>query len=274
MEVLTRFSGLDINYKVVILIIFSVGIFGVITNSENISKYDFVEDYAFLEIVLNTIKIETGDTFVLEHLFSISLELSIVVLAAYLVKRYNKSEIFGKSYIFLGLGFFSVALGKILHLAGVNIEGMPAIDSIFFFGLYIFLFCYLYINIKSFNKGFRSKNVLVISSTAIGLTLFFYAVTSGDALTPFLLHYCGLAVIGSATLASMSLFGFYVLRKQAIGRSWKILSIGLVILAINDIWFHYWDTTSVLADSDPVNFARYASYMIIIYALYIHKKVF
>lgn len=272
MEILTRFSGLEINYKVIIMIIFSVGFFGLITHANEISKYDFDENYEFVEIVVNTIKIDSDEIFVFESIFSISLELGIVVLATYLVKRYNRSEIFGKSYIFLGLGFFSVAIGDILYLVGV--DTYPRIDSIFFFGLYIFLFCYLYINIKSFNNGFSHKNILVISSIAVGLTSFFYAVTSADAISPFLLHYCGIAVIGSATVASMSLFGFYILRKQAIGRSWKILSIGLVILTINDIWFHYWDTTSVLADNDPVNFARYASYMIIIYALYVHKKVF
>ena len=103
---------------------------------------------------------------------------------------------------------------------------------------------------------------------------FFYAVTVWDPRSLFLLHYCGLAVIGSATVASMSLFGFHTLKKQAIGRSWKILSLGLIMLTFNDIWFHFWDTTKILDPNDPVNFARYASYMIIIYALYLHKKVF
>jgi hypothetical protein len=247
MQVVSPFNGLNVDYRIIALIV------GII-----VSFQIFIDttDYN-VAIITNT--------------FALALTLLVVSGGITLSYRYKGSRVFGRSFIFLTLGFASVAIGKLLVLSGVNTY--PPIDTVFFFGLYVFLSIHMYINICEFGRGFGFKNFLILSPIVLGLISVFYVITYMNyGHSDFNLHYCGASVIGTSILAALALRGFHAVKKIPLGRSWRLLTVGVVILTLNDIWFHYEDTLGIYNDTHYVNLLFYASYMIIAYALYIHKK--
>ena len=247
MEVVSQFAGLGISYRVIGMIVGTVIAFHVGVN--------------VLDVNAN----------IARDLFSLFSALCVVTMGTILVLRYKTSTVFGRSVVFLTLGFVSVAIGEILVIAGV--KTYPSIDSMLFFGLYVFLSLYLYINISAFSNGFGFKNLLIISPIVLGLISLFYVTTYLQyGHSDFNLHYCGASVVGTSILAALALRGFHAVKKIPLGRSWRLLALGIVILTLNDIWFHYLDTLGAYSAIHEVNMLFYGSYMLIAYALYMHRK--
>jgi len=95
-------------------------------------------------------------------LFAASLVSSISVTTAgfIIAKRYWGTQVFGKSYLFLSIGFFSYFVAEVIYYTFdlyLGIDPYPSVADIFFFAFYPFTMIHILINIKFFNPGFSLK---------------------------------------------------------------------------------------------------------------------
>jgi len=202
----------------------------------------------------------------------------ITGIAALLVSRkYKGSRIFGRSYFFLALAFFSVALGETIYNVEVfvyDLDPFPSIADIFFFLLYPFSLAHLVINIRFFKIKNNLKNI----SWVIALTLSFilsYSFLAFDALEEFNFDFFyGLIFIsGASVIASFGFYAAIAVRKIPLGRAWILLVSGILLGTIGDIWYQYLEILGGYDTSHVVNLFWYASYLVIIYSLYKHYKI-
>ena len=260
-EVYSIFNGLDVNYKIILgifaaAILFQAGLEFVLDDSDVSSD------------------ISSGALFLLE--------LSITLFAFYMAYRYNFSSIFGRSFLFFGMGFLALVTGDILAEFDVIpdfVQVMPGAfipaQSLSYFVLYGGLGAFLFINIHDLNAGFGKKNILLMMPIVVVLVGVFYGITYADYGTfDHVLHYCGISVLGTSIVAAMSAVGVNILFKKTLGRAWLILMYGLLTFAVGDVVFHYYDTMSLYHDSHFTNVFMYSAYMLIIYAMYKNTKVF
>ncbi|MDH5665976.1 MAG: hypothetical protein OEY10_06745, partial [Nitrosopumilus sp.] len=166
-EVYSIFNGLDVNYKVILgifagAILFQVGVLEFALNSSDVSS-DISSNVLFL------------------------LELGITVFAFYMAYRYNFSAIFGRSYLFFGIGFLALVAGDILSAFDVIpefVQVMPGAfipaQSLSYFVLYGGLAAFLFINIHDLNAGFGKRNVLLMMPIIAVLLGLFYWITYAD----------------------------------------------------------------------------------------------
>ncbi len=63
-----------------------------------------------------------------------------------------------------------------------------------------------------------------------------------------------------------------VFRESALKEVWLLLASGILLWAIADTIFTYLETTEEFTHDHPVNTLWFASFMLIIYALYKHHK--
>ena len=260
-EVYSIFNGLDVNYKVILGIFAGAILFqaGLEHLSDNSDPASYISSNALF-----------------------LLELGITVFAFYMAYRYNFSAIFGRSFLFFGIGFLALVAGEILsefNAIPEFVEIMPGAfiqtQSLSYFVLYGSLSTFLFINIYDLNAGFGMKNILLMMPIIAVLVGSFYGITYADYGTfDHILHYCGISVFGTSVVAAMSVVGVRILFKKTLGRAWRILMYGLLTFAVGDVVFHYYDTMSLYYESHFVNVFMYSAYMLIIYAMYKNVKVF
>ena len=202
----------------------------------------------------------------------------ITGIAALLVSRkYKGSRVFGKSYLFLSIAFFSVAVGETIYNVEVfvfDLDPFPSIADLFFFMLYPFSLAHLVINIRFFKVKNNLKNI----SWVVALTLFLvliYSYLAFDALGEFSFDFFyGLVFIsGASVITSFGFYGAIAVRKIPLGRSWILLVSGILLGTIGDIWYQYLEILGGYDTDHVVNLFWYASYLVIIYSLYKHYKI-
>ena len=91
------------------------------------------------------------DSDLIVSIFSFVNPLIVAIIGFYVAYRYGRSQVFGKSYIALSLGFLSIFLAEVTYMVYdiiYNIEPYPSIADVFFFLLYPCLLIYLFLNIK------------------------------------------------------------------------------------------------------------------------------
>jgi hypothetical protein len=228
------------------------------------------------QFYLNSIEDEQQIEF---SIIAVSLSCQIITgVAALLVsKKYGGSRVFGRSYLFLAIAFFSVAVGEIIYNVEVfvfDLDPFPSIADIFFFLLYPFTLAHLIINIRFFKIKNNLKNI----SWVIALTLFLilvYGFMAFDVVEEFNFDFFyGLIFISGASLITS--FGFYgaiAVRKIPLGRAWILLVSGILLGTIGDIWYQYLEILGGYDTDHVVNLFWYASYLVIIYSLYKHYKI-
>ena len=198
-------------------------------------------------------------------------------IAGFIVaKRYFGTQVFGKSYLFLSLGFLSVFLGEVAYLVYdliLNIEPYPSIADVFFFAYSPFLILHLIINIKFFQPSTSIiTKIWVISIPAVIIAI--YALISFSELgeTNFDFYYGSIFVAATSITLSLTILGAKIFRQGLLGISWLILLFGVLSLTFADDWYYYLEFLGNYDLSHPVNILWYAGYWIVVYALIKHKQ--
>ncbi len=245
-----------INYRILLLILIGAVIFQVILNS-------------FLE-----------DNDVENSIIAVSLvsQLATAIAALVVSKRYWGTHVFGKSYLALSLAFFCVFLGEALYNVYAfvfEIDPYPSIADVFFFLLYPFTCIHLILNIRFFQpKVGKFDKLWVIALTAtIVLFYSYYSFLETNQIN-FDFYYGIIFVAGAAVITSLAILGTKILWNVPLGRSWFLLMIGIMIGTIGDVWYHHLEISESYDTSHIVNLFWYASYWVIVYALYKHGKIF
>ena len=253
-----------INFKVIILIgALSVAIFFYTQYLQNTDIFDPI-DGVFMGLIL-----ACGMT-------------SILV-----AKKYRGSAMFTRAYLFLGVGFFAWFVGDVIYYyygLVLDIYPYPSPGDFFFVVNYGFAIGHLYLNTKYFrkewSKGLKAIIVIIPILAVLSFSIFAYATweeyVDGDEYTQddltFDLAYGNIFVVGVSLLFAFAVVGIIVFRESALKEVWLLLASGILLWAIADTIFTYLETTEEFTHDHPVNTVWFASFMLIIYALYKHHK--
>lgn len=244
----------NINYRVIIGIIFAVIVFHIYVN-----YFSNPED---------------SDSII--SIFSFMNPLAVSIASFIVAIKYIDAGIYKKANISLGFAYLMIFLGELTYLIYdlfSDVDPYPSIADIFFFLQYPLTLAYVILNIRFFASFSNKYKALVILLPTI-----IFATYSINALNEYgevgFDFYYGLIFVSSAgTLLAFSILGATIFRDGLLGKAWMVLVIGILALTIGDIWYYYLELIGEYDLSSPVNLFWYGGYWIIIYALYKHKKI-
>ena len=252
-DVNSAFNNTKIDYKILLLILSSVILFQI-----------------YLEYFISEFILHTFVVFLL-----IPAAFSAACMSLIVAKKYHSSK-FALSFYSLPIGFFCAGIGEILYYYFdlVNIDPFPSIADVFFFLLYPFIMIHLVININFYQEKSTLRSKIVMTSFAI-LIISIYAYFAFDTFESFNIDffYGLIFVAGAASITSVGLYGAIVVRNIPLGRAWFLLVLGIVIGTIADVWYYALELMEDYTLDHIVSLFWYASYLIIIYALYKHYKI-
>lgn len=244
-----------INYKFLILIVASAIIF------------QYALSFVFTE--------EDSDLII--SIVSLINPLVVAIIGFFLAYRYKGSLVFGKSYLFLGLGFFSLFVAEVVYSVYdliLEIEPYPSIADIFFFAYIPLLIVHLVLNIRFFQPSIKNINKIWVTTIPIVITTAYVALSlfeTGEANFDF--YYGSIFVAATSIALSLTILGTRIFKEGALGKSWLILLLGVLVLTLADDWYYYLEIVGDYGLTHPVNTLWYAGYWIIAYALLKHKKI-
>ena len=202
------------------------------------------------------------------------------IMSLFVSKRYFGSEVFGKAYFFLGIGFLSWLVAEVIwhyHILVLNIDAYPAWWDPFFLAFYVLSIFHLVLNTRYFRRKWNSK----IKAWLIGVPII---IVSGYIFTAysewgeydellFDLFYGALFIGLSSIVFTFAIFGAMIFRESALGNAWLLLAVGLVILGIADFGYYHLEISESFTLGHPLNSVWILAFMIIFYGLYKHLKV-
>jgi hypothetical protein len=273
-EVVPEKLGSPINFKIVIIIA------GVVIGFHFLVNYlAELDEYAL-----------TSDAFI--YAFSMFIPLIVSAFAFLTSRRYSGALVYSKAYVMLGIAFvlmFFAELTYFVYEQILDLDPYPSIADVFFFVFYPMIIAYLIINLKFFAPKLSKSGLALIIGMPIIVTLtYVYFITApyatDAALSDFGIFeiiedfgsfdfYYGIIFIAAASVTlGLAIHTAKIFRGGLIGTAWLILVVGIILNLIGDTWYYYSEVTTGYSLSDPVNLCWYSSYLLILYALYKHKK--
>jgi len=249
-------------------------------------KVDSPINYKFLILIVSSAIIfqytlsfvfTTEDSDLIISIVSLINPLVVAITGFFLAYRYKGSLVFGKSYLFLGLGFFSLFVGEVVYSIYdlvLEIEPYPSIADVFFFAYIPLLIAHLVLNIRFFQPSIKNINKILVIAIPIIITtayVIFSLLETGEANFDF---YYGSIFVGATSIAlALTILGTRIFKEGALGKSWLILLLGVLVLTFADDWYYYLEIVEGYDLTHPVNTLWYAGYWIVAYALLKHKKI-
>ncbi len=119
------------------------------------------------------------------------------------------------------------------------------------------------------------KNLAIILPIAMGAvyTIVAYGAWGDYEEVSFGLIYGNIFAVGASVELGLAILGAVVFRHSILKEVWLLLVIGILVWCIGDIWYAYTEVFEAFSNTHPTNTLWMVSFMIIIYALYKHKKV-
>ncbi|MCE9652814.1 MAG: histidine kinase [Nitrosarchaeum sp.] len=198
------------------------------------------------------------------------------VVSFLIAKRYGNSMVFGKAYLILGAGLFMMFLGESSWYYIQNVLGeepFPSVADVFFFAFYPLSIVHIILNIRFFGVKFNAKTKLwLVSLPTVIIVLYTILTLQQNNELNFDFFYGLLFVVFSSSLMSLSLLGALSFRGGMLSIAWSLLMLGIMLTTIGDVWYFYLQTFNAYVEGHPVELFWYASYWVITYGLYKHKK--
>ena len=195
-------------------------------------------------------------------------------------KRYSGSAVFGKAYLFLGLAFLSIFVGDVGYVYYdhvLDLDPYPNPFDVGFVFSYVFAIFHLVLNIRYFKPKWspEMKAFLVILPVVMitAYTIAAYVAWGDYEELHFDVFYGNIFTVGASIMLALAIIGGIVFRRSVLKEVWLLLVIGIGIWAFTDIWYAYTEVFETFDNTHPTNTLWMTSFMIIIYALYKHRKV-
>ena len=273
-EVVPEKLGSPINFKIVMIIA------GVVIGFHFLVNYlAELDEYAL-----------TSDAFI--YAFSMFIPLIVSAFAFLTSRRYSGALVYSKAYVMLGIAFILMFLAELTYFVYeqiLDLDPYPSIADVFFFVFYPLIIAYLIINLKFFApKLSKSGLAFIIGMPIIATLTYVYFIIAPYAtdtvLSDFTIFeiiedfgsfdfYYGIIFIAAASVTlGLAIHTAKIFRGGLIGTAWLILVVGIILNLVGDTWYYYSEVTTGYSLSDPVNLCWYSSYLLILYALYKHKK--
>ena len=199
------------------------------------------------------------------------------IFALYVAKRYKGSEVFGVAYASLGIGLLFLFVGDTTYLYYEHVleeDPYPSMADVFFVIYYPFTAYHLIRNIRYFKKDFSLSSKLFVPGLTLAIVLIFALISFDDIEGHSFDFYFGLIfVLGSSLILSLAILGVTVFRRSILGIAWLLLAVGLFLFTFADVWYYYLEIIEEYSISHFTNTLWITSNMIIVYALYKHKKI-
>ncbi len=215
------------------------------------------------------------ESFILTRIGIVVSPLAVSVSCFIISKMYGNSKVFGKSYLLLGLGFFSAFVGEMIffhYVDTLNFEEYSLLGEFFIFLSYPLMMAHIIINVRYFTEKLTKFQKFLLVSVPVALILG-YSLVTGTLVTNVDDFYYYLAfVTASSIVLGLAVVAFTLFRKTMLISAWFVLLIGIIVGTIGDILYNYAYTLGVYSFGDFSNILWIASPLIIIYALYKHQK--
>ena len=227
------------------------------------------------QIYISEIMLDNGEL----HFGSITYGLGALIsgiFALYVARKYRGSQIFGVTYASLGIGLLFLFAGDSTYLYYEHVldeDPYPSIADVFFLLYYPFVAYHLIRNIGYFKKTFSLPSKLFVPGLTLAVVLIFAFVSFDEIEGHSFDFYFGLIfVFGSSLILSLAILGVTVFRRSILGVAWLLLAVGLFLFTFADVWYYYLELVEEYSDGHFTNTLWITSNMIIVYALYKHKK--
>ena len=192
-------------------------------------------------------------------------------------RRYQGSEVFGKAYFALGIAFLMLFLGDVTwnyYELILDEDPYPSLADVFYLGLYPFAAIHLVLNIKYFKKDLGLLPKVGVPALAVLMVTAFTFLTYDEDYAQSFEYFVSLTyVLGSASILSLAILGAAVFKHSILGSAWLLLAIGLLIFTVAEVRYYYLEEIGEYTGNLPVNTVWILGFMIILYALYKHKKI-
>lgn len=202
--------------------------------------------------------------------------MAVAVSSIFVSKKYDwNTEVFAKTYFFLGIGYILLSIGDILYYYIEVIQQMnpfPSIAFFFYACVYPFQIYHLIGNIRYFRPRISLLTKFWIILVPLVITLIFTLLASNKLLDRYDLYYTIFLVAGASISASLSILGLQTFFRSILGTVWILLAAGLFLNSSADIWFTYTELYDIYESSHPVNTMFLLSDMLIVYALIRHYR--
>lgn len=204
----------------------------------------------------------------------------VAVFGIIVAKRYRGSDMLGKAYFLLGIGFISLLIGDLgfyYNTYILEIDPYPSLFDIAFLCAYVFISLSLAMNARYFQPKWKSNVKLMLIAFPVVITSIYaftaYAEWGEYDELPFDIFWGSMFAIGSSTTVGFAVLGASIFRRSVLKEVWLSLVTGIFLNAIADVWYYYLETFEAYYSSHVVNTMWVASFLIIIYALIMHRKV-
>ena len=198
------------------------------------------------------------------------------ITAIFVARRYWGSEVFGKTYLSLGISFIFLFAGDATYVYYdwyTDEAPYPSLADVFFLLFYPFAAYHLIQNIKYFKKDLRQgPKIAVIALVALIVGIFAYMSFDLIDEEPFDFYFGLLFTLSSAVMLALAILGAAVFRSSILGVAWLLLAGGLFVYTVADVWYYYLELVEGYSGIHFVNTLWVLAISIIIYALYKHRK--
>lgn len=241
------------NYKILLIILFTGIIFHFLINNilEDPDNFDFYDVMYIISPI-------------------------IVASLCFIIAKTFWSQVLGWSYFALGIAFIFYFLGEttwIYYEVVLQEYPYPSIADVFYFLKYPFMAIHLIINIRYFGLIQNTvSRILIFSITSI--IILTYTVLCLDYFdeSMFDFLYGEIFIVSSGIVFALSVLGTFILRNSIFGSIWIILTTGVSLFTIADVWYYYTEVTSMFDNTHPSNTLWIIGYMTISFALIKHYK--
>jgi len=211
---------------------------------------------------------------------------SVGIVSIIVAKKYHGSEMLGKAYLFLGLGFFAwfiADMGYYYQQFVLDIDPWPSPFDIGFHASYVFAILHLALNTRYFRpKWSKEMKAVVIVIPILAISSFTIIAYDNwgeyvddeytqDDLT-FDIVYSNTFIVGISLTVAFAIIGASVFRHSVLKETWLLLAIGIFLWVATDSVYYYLETVEEFTHNHPINSGWTAAFLVIIYALYKHTK--
>lgn len=230
--------------------------------------------FHFLVNYLADLDVYSSSSDALIYGFSMLIPVSVSAFAFSTARRYSGTLVYSKAYIMLGIAFLLMFLAEFTYFIYeqvLDLDPYPSIADVFFFVFYPMIVLYLIINLKFFAPKISKSGLVMIIGMPIIATMTYVYLTISD-FGSFDFYYGIIFITAASVTLGLAIHTATVFRGGLIGTAWIILLIGIIINVVGDVWYYYIEVIGEYTLGDPVNLCWYSAYLLILYALFKHKK--
>ena len=206
--------------------------------------------------------------------FSMIIPASVAVFGFIVARKYSGTLVYSKAYNMLAIAFLFMLFAEgtyFIYEQILELEPYPSIADVFFFLFYPMIIAYLVINIRFFAPQLTKSGLITIIGIPLISTVAYLYLTIED-FGSFDFFYGIIFVASASVTLGFAIQAAKIFRGGLVGTAWLVLVIGITINLIGDVWYYYIEVIESYTLEHPVNLFWYSAYLVILYALYKHKK--